>query len=296
MTNEYESSKGETLSTEDFKENKKVYVVTGATGYIGSQLVKSLVKEGHFVEVLVREDKDYPEFDDENIAVTIYNQDEGSLEEAIQYSDHVIHLGALYTTASDEQATIDLINSNILFSTQLFNAVRNVSPDTPISIASTFSSLNENGELAPSTLYAATKSAVETIASYYKDLSIHFLAFPDTYGPNDWRPKIHNILMKNNVWPFQFRSSRNQMMRMLHVDDIVGHLISSGLDNSKGVHFHDIYIEGVLISLEDLSKLITDKECLFNDSVEIVKIPEFAREKSVPTGYTNKFNKIQFMK
>lgn len=284
----------EHLITKDLNEDRKVYVVTGATGYIGSQLVKSLVKEGHFVEVLVREDKDYPEFKNESVMVTVYNKDESSIEHAVEWADHVIHLGALYTTENHEQATIDLIESNVLFSTQLFNAVRNINPDVTIAIASTFSSLGKNGELAPTTLYAATKSAVETIASYYKDLSIHFLTFPDTYGPNDWRPKIHNILMKNNVWPFQFRSPSNQMMRLMHVEDIIGHLISSGFDNSKGVHFHDIYDEGTLISLKGLSELITNKECLFNDDTEIIEIPKFAREISKFTGYKNKHKEIKF--
>lgn len=275
---------------------KKAYTVTGATGYIGSKVVEHLTKNGHFVYAIVRESSKLTPLlkDNENVSLLIYDGNEEILEYAIKNSDYVIHLGALYTTAQDEKSTKDLISSNILFSTQLFNAANNVKKDVVITTASTFSSLDVEGNYSPSTLYAATKSAVETIAQYYKDLSIHFLTFPDTYGPGDWRNKIHNLVLKNESWPFQFRSHSEQKIRMLHIDDVIGHLLSSLEDREKGTHFHDIYETGTLLTLKDLSEILTDKECLFNESAEIVEIPMNARDFSKDTGYKVKHTKVKF--
>lgn len=275
---------------------KKVYTVTGVTGYIGSKLVEHLAEEGHVVYAVVRESSKLNPLltENENVNLVIYNGDEGSLESAIAESDYVIHLGALYTTAQDETSTKNLVASNILFSTQLFNAANNVNKDVVIATASTFSSLDGNGEYSPASLYAATKTSVEIIAKYYKDLSIHFLSFPDTYGPGDWRTKVHNLVLKNEKWPFEFRSSSKQKMRMLHVEDVIGHLLASLEQDEKGVHFHDIYETGTILTLKELSEVLTDKECLFNESAEIVQIPMKAREFSKPTGYKVKHKKVSF--
>lgn len=275
---------------------KKVYTVTGVTGYIGSKLVEHLAEEGHVVYAVVRESSKLNPLltENENVNLVIYNGDEGSLESAIAESDYVIHLGALYTTAQDETSTKNLVASNVLFSTQLFNAANNVNKDVVIATASTFSSLDGQGEYSPASLYAATKTSVEIIAKYYKDLSIHFLSFPDTYGPGDWRTKVHNLVLKNEKWPFEFRSSSKQKMRMLHVEDVIGHLLASLEQDEKGVHFHDIYETGTILTLKELSEVLTDKECLFNESAEIVQIPMKAREFSKPTGYKVKHKKVSF--
>lgn len=274
----------------------KTYTVTGATGYIGLKTIEHIIDKGDSVFAIVRESSLIPSFMENNELVNLvyYNGNEDDLSYPIKNSDCIIHLGALYTTAEDEESTIDLINSNILFSTQIFNVAKRVNPEAVIASASTFSSLNGDGEYSPSTLYAATKSAVETIAAYYSELSIHFLTFPDTYGPGDWRSKIHNILAKNESWPFQFRSSSKQKMRMLHIEDIIGHLLTSVENDSKGVYIHDIYAEGILVNLKQLSEAITDKECLFDESSSIVEIPNGKRIESVSTGYKNKHEELKF--
>lgn len=272
----------------------KVYTITGGTGYIGSQLLKQLSKDSNnFIYAIIREDSKI-KVESNNIKYVVYDDTESSLEKAIENSDSIIHLGALYTTGENEESLKSLIDSNILFSTLLLNTASRVNKNAVIAMASTFSSLDGEGSYAPSTLYAATKAAVETIAHYYKDLSTHFLTFPDTYGPEDWRTKIHNIVLRNEDWPFQFRSSSKQLIRMLHVDDVVGHLLASLDNKEKGVHVHDIYSSGSLLTLKELSEVLTDNECLFNEDEEVVNIPTEARNISTPTGYTEKHSSVSF--
>lgn len=266
----------------------KIYTVTGGTGYIGSRVLQKLSKnEDNLIYAIIREGSK-PRIEAENIKYITFDGTEASIENAIMFSDYLIHLAALYDTRNDESATRNLIESNILFSTMLFNIADRVNKDLVISTASTFSSLDGDGEYAPTTLYAATKAAVETIAGFYKDLSIHFLTFPDTYGPDDWRNKIHNILARNENWPFQFKSHKDQQIRIMHVEDVIGHLLTALEDSTKGVHIHDIYAEAELLTLKLLALGVTDKECLFNDESELVRIPKFAREFSESTGYQKK--------
>lgn len=272
----------------------KTYTITGGTGYIGSTLLENLSKsKDNLIYAIIRQGSK-PKVISDNIVYVEYDGTEKSLERAIMYSDYLIHLGALYTVKIDEKSVNDLITSNITFSTLLFNVANRLNPEIIIASASTFSALDEEGNYSPTSLYAATKKAVEDIAFYYKDLSIHFLTLPDTYGPNDWRPKIHNILAKNEKWPFEFRSQREQEIRMIHVQDIIGHLLSSLEQTGRGVHIHDIYAQGTLITLGELSERITDKECLFNDSAQMIEIPKVARKMSKRTGHINKYTEIIF--
>jgi len=273
---------------------KTTYTVTGGTGYIGSKLLEHLSQnENNYIYAIIRMGSEL-KIQRDNIEYVVYNRKEESLEKAIANSDYIIHLGALYTTKDDEYYVNQLIDSNITLSTLIFNVANRVNKDVVIASASTFSSLNERGGYEPATLYAATKKAVEDIAHYYKDLSIHFLTFPDTFGPGDWRPKIHNILAKNEEWPFVFKSPALQEMSMLHVEDVIGHLLSSLNNRAKGVHYHDIYAEGIYVTLKELSEIITDKECQFSTENPFVAIPKEARVFSTKTGYENKYKELKF--
>lgn len=272
----------------------KTYMITGVTGYIGHTLLDKLSKQDDTKVYAVVRPSSTPTIIRDNIDYITYDGTQASLETAVKNSEALIHLGALYTTGTDEASVNNLIASNITFSTLLFNVASEVNPDITIASASTFSALDENGNYKPTSLYAATKKAVEDIAQYYSNLSIHFLTLPDTYGPDDWRPKIHNILARNKNWPFEFRSQAQQIIRMLHVEDVIGHFLSSLDNNEKGVHIHDIYSTGTFLSLLDLSKAVTDGKCTFPEDANLIKIPWDAREESTETGYKNKHTKVSF--
>lgn len=271
----------------------KKYAITGASGYIGFRTLEYLAQDKNNLIFAIIRPESKIKIEADNIKYVVFDGTEKSIEKAIEESDYLIHLAALYDVRTDEETTRKLIESNILFSTMLFNIATRVNPNIVISTASTFSALNGRGEDAPASLYAATKQAVETIARAYQRLSVHFLTLPDTYDPGDWRNKIHNILKRNESWPFQFKSRSDQKILMLHVEDVIGYILTSLQIVDKGVHIHDIYSEGELITLETLSKRITNEKCLFNELAETIEIPLQAREISKKLNYKKKYNKFK---
>lgn len=267
-------------------------VVTGATGYIGHKLIEKLLQEGsNYIYAVVREDSNIRIEENDNLEYVFYDGTEISLVDCISDSESIIHLGALYSTKTDPETTIDLINSNILFSTQIFNVANTYNKNISIVSASTFSQLSETLEYSPATLYAATKKAVEVIAEYYKDLSINFVTLPDTYGPGDWRNKVHNLAMKSPY--FEFRSPKNQEISLLYIEDVLGHLLSISNVKYKGTHFYDIYATGTKLTLEELAPHICKGNYKFLEINDLVLLPAFERQTSEYSGYENQYINIK---
>lgn len=269
------------------------YVITGATGYMGSRLISQLEKdENNYIYAIVSPRHKNIK-NKKNVEYIIYDGTEKSLELPIQNSDYLIHLAAVaYKTSSPDEIN-NMLDSNVKYSSHLFNVANRLNKNIVISIASTFSSLNVNSDYYPETFYAATKKCIEMIAEYYRDLSIHIYTIPDTFGPNDNRPKVHNLLKNNTTWPFIFKSRSSQLIRLLHVDDVLGNILEGQLNNSSGTHYHDIYSEGILLTLKDIKNIMTDKECIFTEDSVVLDIPLKPREHSTKTGYKIKYTEFK---
>jgi len=207
------------------------YLVTGGNGYIGSQLVEELLKKGHEVSVLYRAGS-YPHHVKNEILdqVTSYYYDgtAESLDSVVENIDAVFHLAALYNTRDDSDTVNKLVESNIIYSTHLLQKLSERNPQATFVSTSTFSAYDKNGEYHPATVYAATKKAVEVLAASFKVRSV-FLTLPDTYGPNDWRVKVHNLASNTlkNGDTFSFNSPADQKINLLHVRDVIRGLLKA---------------------------------------------------------------------
>ena len=77
--------------------SKKVFI-TGASGFIGSNLLRRLVKEGYEVTALLREGSTHPFLEGVDFnKVTGSLGDANLIEEALYGVDHVFHLAAFVT-------------------------------------------------------------------------------------------------------------------------------------------------------------------------------------------------------
>jgi len=97
-------------------------VVTGATGFLGSHLVKGLLKEGHHPLILKRRSSDTARIADVLSQVSCYNVDERDLNSVFEESgpvDAVFHVATNYGIG---EAPSEVVLANTLFPLRLLEA------------------------------------------------------------------------------------------------------------------------------------------------------------------------------
>jgi len=205
---------------------RSIALVSGATGFIGSNLVKALIARGQAVFVLAREGTDTTGA--ETVGAKVIRNTGGTLElvkalSALQ-PQTVFHL-ASYFTADHKPAEVDsLINSNLGFSTQLLEASVLAGCKKFVNAGTNWQHYDSQN-YSPACLYAATKEAFEAILRYYSDASglrVLTLKLFDSYGPNDSRRKLLALLSEalRTGQPLGM-SPGEQKINFVHVDDIV---------------------------------------------------------------------------
>lgn len=174
-------------------------LITGATGFIGTNLAKKLLTVGHEIHAIIRPTTDINKID-MRIKTHTYN---GSALDLVSYMkkenfDGVIHLASLFLTQHQEKDIDPLIESNITFSTKLLEASIQ-SNVTWFLNTGTFWQHYKNKSYSPVNLYAATKQAFQDISRYYYETSnLIFVTVKlfGTFGPSDTRPKVFNLWTK----------------------------------------------------------------------------------------------------
>jgi nucleoside-diphosphate-sugar epimerase len=200
--------------------------VTGATGFVGKNLVKSLQALGGMsVTVITRSKESCEKIKELNTECYL---DDGDTEHLIGFFrerkfDTVIHLASLYLKDHHSKQIDDLISSNILFSTRLLEASVKSSVKSFINTGTLWQHY-EDKLYSPVNLYAATKQALEAIAQYFRETSGLFFTtvyLNDTYGPGDTRKKILNIWNSMGESDRLDMSPGEQIINLLHIDDVV---------------------------------------------------------------------------
>lgn len=236
-------------------------LVTGATGYVGSNVTKRLVIEGWDVHIVVRPKSILDAIDAVLPSITSHEHD-GTTHGMIRIvgdaqPEVVFHLASSFLAQHRPEDVETLISSNLLFSTQLAEAMA-VNQVKLLINTSTSWQHHENAEYNPVNLYAATKQAFEDILAYYIDahgLNVITLALFDTYGPNDPRPKLISLLWNTALSQEPLAMSPGeQMIDLVHIDDVVdAFIISVGqlLQQSQG-HMRYGISSGMPLRLIDL--------------------------------------------
>jgi len=181
----------------------RVVLVTGGTGFIGSNLVRKLSNEGWLVHVVSRQYYSAETQLPNNSPSVFYHQFDGTTVGLIKIvqdakPEVVIHLASLFLSQHDSNDINALVESNLLFSMQLCEAMEKNGVRRLVNTGTSWQ-FYENIRENPVNLYSATKEAFEKILNYYinaHDFSVITLYLYDTYGPGDPRPKLVNLLFK----------------------------------------------------------------------------------------------------
>jgi nucleoside-diphosphate-sugar epimerase len=223
-------------------------MVTGASGFIGSHLLGYLSRAGWQAAVIARSSSaatlaSHPA----GPKVYTYTGQTSEVVGAVaDFQPHVIfHLGSLFLVQHDATQIEPLISSNILFGTQLLEAMRLAGITTLVNAGTAWQNF-EGDAYNPVNLYAATKQAFEDILLYYVEtagLKAITLRLFDTYGPADTRRKLLALLLDalKTGEPMSM-SPGGQVLDLTHVEDVCNSFLhATGLLLNREEPRHEVY-------------------------------------------------------
>ena len=209
----------------------KTIIVTGATGFIGLEVVKTLVNNNYFVIALTRDCSDILKlrlFKN----VSIVNIDYNLIEDIFRdYTvEGIIHL-ATYYKAKHEQKDIDaIIQSNVIFPTELLNmAIKYdikwfINTGSGSEYKNNSQMLNEKTEICPKSLYAHSKVTFDLYAKFIlfsTPISYINMIIFTPYGVGDKSEKLIPSIINsylNNVT--MHISNQDKKLNFTYVTDI----------------------------------------------------------------------------
>ncbi|WP_077835018.1 NAD-dependent epimerase/dehydratase family protein [Clostridium felsineum] len=299
-------------------------VLTGATGYIGSKLTKRLLKAKKEVYIIARSNSKFDMLREVLDKVNIFIYD-GNILNLIDYfnkvkPDSVCHLASLFISEHRSEDVDELIDSNIRFSTEILEAMNKAKVYKLINVGTAWQHYN-NESYNPVCLYAATKEAFEKIIDYYvqaNNFKVITLKIFDTYGPNDNRSKIINLLEKCSKNKSVLKMSKGeQLLDLTYIDDIVRgfYIALLKLDKIGKQHFHEKYglygirrykLKDIVSIYEEVTgrKVIVEwgerpyrRREVMNPSTLISPLPDWNAEIDLKTGlkYMDQINNLNYV-
>lgn len=213
----------------------RTVLITGATGFVGSRLAKQLVEVGCEVHIITRPDSGLGQIMEILDNVTVYRHDGtmASMSRIMNESNPeiVFHLASLFISEHRSEDVIPLIDSNLLFGTQLLEAMKSAAVERLVNTGTSWQHY-QNDVYNPVNLYAATKQAFEDILKYYQetaDLQVITLKLYDTYGADDPRPKLMHLLKHiADTGEKLAMSPGEQMIDLVHIDDVTDAFLLAG--------------------------------------------------------------------
>lgn len=202
-------------------------IITGATGYIGSHVLKHLLSKGWDIHVIADPRFGYDNIKDVLDAIDVFEYD-GNIQFLCEYfqrtqADVVFHLAAAVITNYKPEQIPVLIQSNIQFGTEVLEAMKTSCTRLFVGTGSYWQNYNSEG-YNPVDLYAATKEAFEQMIQYYVDahqFKAITLKLFDVYGEDDSRPKIWNVLKEIAGTDRSLDvSPGEQFLDLVHISDV----------------------------------------------------------------------------
>jgi len=245
-------------------------LVTGGAGFIGSHLVKELVKSGFSVRLLdnlsngslenIREVLGSIEFIKGDI------RDKNVVEGALKGVDAVVHLAALIDVAESVEKPELYLEVNVNGTFNVARASRKVSALIFASTCAVYGEpvkipIGEDHPLSPKSPYAATKIAGEAFVQAYGNLYGYrpvILRLFNVYGPRQskaYAGVITEFVKRATLGepPIIFGDGE-QTRDFVHVKDVAKAIIKAlDSDNASGIYNVG---SGVAITINDLAHLV----------------------------------------
>jgi nucleoside-diphosphate-sugar epimerase len=220
---------------------KKVKIlITGATGFIGSHLTESLLKDGNEIKVIIRKTSNLQWL--KNLPIEYVNvslNDEKTLESVVENVDYIYHVAGLVAAKTYDE----FLKANRDTTFNLLQACVNKNPNlkrfllvSSQTVAGPSKSLNspktEADTPEPITKYGKSKYEGEKVAYQFMDkLPITIVRPPAVYGPRD--PAIKDIFKIANKGLATLIGFNKKYVSLIHSSDLVrGIKLAALSDNS----------------------------------------------------------------
>jgi CDP-paratose synthetase len=235
-------------------------LITGANGFLGSNLVRFFLEKNYPVIAVIRANGNNDNLVDVNCKVIEYDGTISSLSAHINVSTTVIHTASYYVAEHNDGDVADLVNSNVIYGMNLLEAMRITGAKEIINIGTAWQGY-QGEENRPVNLYAATKQAFENFIAYYCDaegFKSVSLRLNDTYGEEDKRMKLVKLLINSGLNDINLDMSLGeQRINLTHISDVCRAIHSSVecLNNVEGLVTYNL-INNDELSIRELVNLI----------------------------------------
>ena len=265
--------------------NKK-YLITGINGYIASfmtKYIKTLNPNSEIYGVLRKGSLLKEELTDLVTDLACYDKkkylylDRNNNELDFSKFDYVIHLATNFKGDNSTESIVQLLEDNLLSTIALYKQIEKSDKQPHLLVASSWSAYKNYGEFAPANPYSATKYFAEDSSKMFNLEKLTFLRISDTYGLNDTRPKIHNLLTRKENPIKALNSPAEQKINMTHIEDVTRAFLHC-IENEY-FDVADLYYKKNEVTLEELVKLLKLENVTFGDK-EIAELPN--QTKAIP--------------
>ena len=199
-------------------------LITGCTGFIGSNILNKFQKNNK-IYIILRNKKNNKKFKNKNIKIINYkNYDELNKKISKIKAELIIHTATHYAKTHNQKDLKEFSNSNILFGNIILENLKSMKTKKFINFSTVWEDYNGIKENYFN-LYSAYKKAFSKILNFYrnkfKKVKFYELMLSDTFGKNDNRLKIINVLRKNYKSNTKTKIiSKNLYVNFLNVEDI----------------------------------------------------------------------------
>lgn len=268
----------------------KNILLTGATGFVGSNLVNNLSKN-HKVYVTIRSKIYKKKMIKNSNIIYLYFKNHHNLNTKLKSLkiDTVIHCATHYVKKHNFLDIKKIIKGNIEFGIILLENLNSMKVKKFINFTTNWE--NFNGKINfPYNFYASSKIAFKAFIDFYKQrekkIKFYNIFISDTFGTNDRRIKIVNLIKKNYHKNKTLKIfSKNLYINLTNIKDIVSAikiLLSKNiqpnnyaLTNKISFKIFDIINKLVLKKKSKLKFYFLSKKILKEKIYKFKKIPNW---------------------